>query len=61
MLAVGLHDGNIAVYNLQKKGGHPVYQSDPRNGKHKDVVWQVTSNWTYNLQKNISSGEVGSG
>ena len=41
MLAVGLHDGNIAVYNLQKKGGNPVYQSDPRNGKHKDVVWQV--------------------
>ena len=41
MLAVGLHDGNIAVYNLQKKGGKPVYMSDPRNGKHKDVVWQV--------------------
>ena len=38
---VGLYDGNIAVYNLQRNSGQPTYQSDARNGKHRDIVWQV--------------------
>ena len=42
MLVVGLYDGNIAVYNLQKNMGGPNYQSDAKNGKHRDIVWQVT-------------------
>ena len=41
MVVTGLHDGNVAVYNLQLKSSAPVYQSSPRNGKHRDVVWQV--------------------
>ena len=41
MLVVGLYDGNIAVYNLQKNVGVPNYQSDAKNGKHRDIVWQV--------------------
>ena len=41
MMVVGLYDGNIAIYNLQKNTGKPTYQSDARNGKHKDMVWQV--------------------
>ena len=41
MLVVGLYDGNIAVYNLQKNLGGPNYQSDAKNGKHRDIVWQV--------------------
>ena len=41
MLVVGLYDGNIAVYNLQKNTGVPSYQSDAKNGKHRDIVWQV--------------------
>ena len=44
MLVVGLYDGNIAVYNLQKNVGVPNYQSDAKNGKHRDIVWQVGSN-----------------
>ena len=43
MLVVGLYDGNIAVYNLQKNVGVPNYQSDAKNGKHRDIVWQVGS------------------
>ena len=43
MLVVGLYDGNIAVYNLQKNSGGPSYQSDAKNGKHRDIVWQVRS------------------
>ena len=45
MLVVGLYDGNIAVYNLQKNSGGPSYQSDAKNGKHRDIVWQVRCWW----------------
>ncbi len=41
MLAVGLSDGNVAVYNLQKNSGKPAYMSTAKNGKHQDIVWQV--------------------
>jgi hypothetical protein len=41
MLAVGLSDGNVAVYNLQKNSSKPQYISTARNGKHQDIVWQV--------------------
>ena len=47
MLVVGLYDGNIAVYNLQKNTGLPSYQSDAKNGKHRDIVWQVMVNKLY--------------
>ena len=46
MLVVGLYDGNIAVYNLQKNVGVPNYQSDAKNGKHRDIVWQVNRQYT---------------
>ena len=49
MLVVGLYDGNIAVYNLQKNVGVPNYQSDAKNGKHRDIVWQVGT--LYSLEK----------
>ena len=41
MLVVGLFDGNVAVFNLQKKNREPSYISTAQNGKHRDVVWQV--------------------
>lgn len=41
MLAAGLADGNVAVYNLQKNPQKPSYISTARNGKHQDIVWQV--------------------
>ena len=44
MMVVGLADGNVAVYNLQQKGAQkPSYISSARNGKHRDIVWQVSS------------------
>ena len=55
MVLVGLHDGNVAVYNLQTKSRAPVFQSSPRNGKHRDVVWQVAGKsmnvWEKSLPK----------
>ena len=47
MLVVGMYDGNIAVYNLQKNTGTPSYQSDAKNGKHRDIVWQVGTIFFY--------------
>ena len=44
MLAVGLSDGNVAVYNLQKQTFKPAYISTATNGKHQDIVWQVRNN-----------------
>ena len=41
MLATGMADGNVAVYNLQKSLSKPSYISTARNGKHQDIVWQV--------------------
>ena len=62
MLVVGLYDGNIAVYNLQKNTGTPSYQSDAKNGKHRDIVWQVmiVTLMTSSLEIiNILAGQVG--
>ena len=41
MLCVGLKDGNVAVYNLQKDAKSPSHQSSAEQGKHGDLVWQV--------------------
>ena len=41
MLVAGLFDGNVAVFNLQKRGTKPDYISTAKNGKHQDAVWQV--------------------
>jgi len=37
----GLSDGSVAVYNLQLNDQQPSYISTAKNGKHKDMVWQV--------------------
>ena len=42
MIAVGLYDGNVAVFNLRSKESKASYLSSPSNGKHRDVVWQVS-------------------
>ncbi|KAJ3416508.1 cytoplasmic dynein with WD40 domain [Chytridiales sp. JEL 0842] len=41
MIAVGLYDGNVLVYNLQKKNETPIFRSSVKSGKHSDPVWQV--------------------
>ena len=41
-LAVGLYDGSVLVYNLQKKTDTPILRSSSRDGKHADPVWQVS-------------------
>ena len=41
MVVAGLYDGNVVVYNLQKKTPNWSYSSNPKNGKHNDVVWSI--------------------
>ena len=41
MVAAGLYDGSVAVYNLQEGGALPVHQCSALTGKHSDTVWQV--------------------
>ena len=42
MIVAGLVCGNVAVYNLQLKSHKPSYLSSTRNGKHSDIVWNVS-------------------
>ena len=44
MIAAGLYDGSVVIYNLQSGGEEPVYQATADTGKHRDVVWSVR--WT---------------
>ena len=44
MIAAGLYDGSVVVYNLQSGGSEPVCQATADTGKHRDVVWSVR--WT---------------
>ncbi|KAK9955249.1 hypothetical protein ABG768_015134 [Culter alburnus] len=41
LVAVGLHDGCVAVYNLKKKSDQPIYNSTASSGKHRGAVMQV--------------------
>ena len=41
MVAAGLHDGNVAVFDFASKRTEPIYMSNAKDGKHKAPVWQV--------------------
>jgi len=45
LLAVGLYDGTVCVYDIRLKGNNkPIYMSTVRTCKHTDPVWQVRWN-----------------
>mmetsp|Transcript_5976 Transcript_5976/g.13861 ORF Transcript_5976/g.13861 Transcript_5976/m.13861 type:complete len:746 (-) Transcript_5976:24-2261(-) len=41
LLAVGLYDGTVAVYDVRKPEDKPVLESSYTGGKHSDCVWEV--------------------
>ncbi|TRY60461.1 hypothetical protein DNTS_028901, partial [Danionella cerebrum] len=41
LVAVGLVDGRVCVYNLMEKTNQPIYDSVSDPGKHAGAVWQV--------------------
>jgi dynein intermediate chain 1 len=45
LLAVGLYDGSVLVFDIRLKGNNkPIYMSTVRTCKHTDPVWQVRWN-----------------
>ena len=41
LLAVGLYDGTVLVFDVRQQGNLPIFQSTAKTGKHTDPVWQV--------------------
>eukprot|EP01006_Ploeotia_vitrea_P041816 TRINITY_DN66575_c6_g4_i1.p1 TRINITY_DN66575_c6_g4~~TRINITY_DN66575_c6_g4_i1.p1 ORF type:complete len:627 (+),score=104.57 TRINITY_DN66575_c6_g4_i1:51-1931(+) len=41
LLACGLYDGTVMVFDVRQKSNKPIYQSTVKTGKHTDPVWQV--------------------
>lgn len=41
LLAVGMYDGAIAIYNVRSRSGTPALDSFESQGKHSSPVWQV--------------------
>merc|ERR1712166_394819 len=44
LLAVGLYDGTVLVYDVRAHTKKPIYQSTVRTNKHTDPVWEVRWN-----------------
>lgn len=44
VLAVGLYDGTVLVYDVRVRTKKPIYQSTVRTNKHTDPVWEVRWN-----------------
>ena len=48
VLAVGLYDGTVSVYDVRLTSQQALYQSNVKTGKHTDPVWEVCG-FTYSL------------
>jgi dynein intermediate chain 1 len=42
LLAVGLYDGTVMIFDVRQKQNKPLILSTVKTGKHSDVVWQVS-------------------
>lgn len=62
LLAVGLYDGVVLVYDVRNKNKLPIYQSSVKSKKHTDPVWQIMWNPDisvyYNFYSISSDGRV---
>jgi len=58
LLAVGLYDGKVLVYDIRNKHKKPIYSSNVRTEKHTDPVWQVT--WNPDMSKSINFYSISS-
>jgi len=58
LLAVGLYDGTVLIYDIRNKHKKPIYQSTVRTQKHTDPVWQVR--WNPDISKNYNFYSISS-
>jgi dynein intermediate chain 1 len=42
LLAVGLYDGTVMIFDVRQKQNKPLISSTVKTGKHSDVVWEVS-------------------
>jgi len=60
LLAVGLYDGTVMVFDIRLKGNNkPIYMSTVRSAKHTDPVWQIRWNCDENI-KNLNFYSISS-
>lgn len=50
LVAIGLYDGNVAIYNLRENYKDPLYTSLGLQGKHADCIWEVFDSGLYKFQ-----------
>ena len=61
LLAVGLYDGTVMVFDIRLKGNNkPIYQSTVRTNKHTDPVWQIRWNTESDSVKNLNFYSISS-
>jgi len=58
LLAVGLYDGTVLVYDIRNKHKKPIYHSTVRTMKHTDPVWQIR--WNPDISKKYNFYSVSS-
>ena len=59
LLAVGLYDGSVLVFDIRLKQNRPIFQSTVKTGKHTDPVWQIS--WQEeDLAKNLNFFSISS-
>jgi dynein intermediate chain 1 len=60
LLAVGLYDGTVMVFDIRIKGNNkPIYASTIRTNKHTDPVWEIR--WNKDLTvKNLNFFSIAS-
>lgn len=58
LLAVGLYDGVVLVYDIRNKSKQPIYKSSIKTKKHTDPVWQVK--WDPDTSKNYNFFSISS-
>jgi dynein intermediate chain 1 len=60
LLAVGLYDGTVMVFDIRAKTNKPIYQSNVRTSKHTDPVWQVSWNQESDTTKGLNFYSISS-
>mmetsp|Transcript_24088 Transcript_24088/g.57176 ORF Transcript_24088/g.57176 Transcript_24088/m.57176 type:complete len:706 (-) Transcript_24088:55-2172(-) len=59
LLAVGLYDGTVMIFDIRNRVNKPIFASTVRTGKHTDPVWQVC--WQEeDLAKNLNFFSISS-
>lgn len=58
LLAVGLYDGVVQVYDVRNKSKVPNYCSSIKTSKHTDPVWQII--WNPDISKALNFYSISS-